>query len=311
MSKFTSSWCVVVLGVLAGCASVDEYHLVAGVHVRDLPPAHFRVAVLPVSASASSPGVATSDGESLPLPNDVGKWQGALATRLDRLKISDSSVEAQATGGSHYDLLVEVGLDWNPELRGAYHNTLVAGLAWGFLWPLSVTADMAVKDRTYDAAVTAKVRLLWTLPTTSSARQAQQELSVPMSNLLLSLPDRQSSLWWKIAAFSPLYFWVPDEPDYRNAQLREAVLDRLAAQITRLVKIDQPLRFDDFQWQGDELRIRPKDGYRIEVDVPGPGPTYKVPSARDFVRLTISARIGGVERAWMQTVPRPAGQRNT
>ncbi|MBX3464370.1 MAG: hypothetical protein KF830_14470 [Planctomycetes bacterium] len=276
-------------------------------HLRDLPPAPFHVAVRTVRLSAVDPGADAGGNELLPPPPParLATWNAELVRRLAGLNLSAVRIDAtdHALPDSPYDLAVEVELAWGPALRQERCNFAGSFLAWGFLWPFSMTSLADVRDRSYSAPVAATIRLAWV------GAEATQSMA-PATDLALSLPERQPSVWWKLAAFTPVYFWVPDDAAQRTDALYDQFLDRLAVAIARAVKLGDRHQLATLAWQGDYLEVEAPAG--VEVRIVGgirqtttPPLRYSIPREADHVRVAVRRPTAEGVEAWTLTLPRP------
>ncbi len=161
----------------------------------------------------------------------------------------------------------------------------------------------AVKDRAYTSSVTATLELSWV---GAKARQVHEDLGP----LLLSLPERQPGLGWRLIAYTPIYFWAPDDPTSRNAALHRQILDRLALLVARMIKLDEQHTFTAWAWNGDYLDIDPSPD--VHVDVLGgtrvkssSSTRYAVPREADRVRIAVRRSTAAGTESWTQTWRRP------
>lgn len=296
--------------LFTACTTTDPLRRVGDLHLREVPPAPFRVAVRPIQA-VPRPDAAPSIEAELPLPTSeqLHAWTRDLASGLDDLLVSDCRVDVadQALAESPYDLAIQVRLDWGTPLRGESHDSVGAFLMWGFLWPFSVMEFAAVKDRAYRSSVQATIDFTWL---DSQQRQVHEELG----EFLLSLPERQPGIGWRLASFTPIYFWVPDDSESRNERLHRAIVERLTVLVARSVKLDVQHTFTDWTWEGDFFEVRPAAD--VHVEVLGGTRTgdrtkqrYTIQREAESVRIVVRRRSssGTGADSWTQTLRRPQG----
>lgn len=291
---------------LAACATQDESALVDGRHVRDVASVPMHVALRSVRIADPPASVAGAADTVLLRPEAgvVSAWTTELAERLRALNMSAVAVDANDDPlvDSPYDLGVEVSLLWAGDLQSSSHNFLGSFLAWGFLWPLSVTEVAAVEDRSYQARIGLHIRLRWL----DAEREVQVEELGP---LRLSFPQRQDGFWWKVAAFTPVYFVAPDAVAHRDRNLYRSILDRVALHVARVVKLDPRHASGMHRWVGDYVEFVLPAGMAVQVAggmrERGTDPVrFLVPRETTTVRATFEREASGVRERWTQTLTR-------
>lgn len=263
MSRLTCTW-LLALTAFAGCTTVDPALLDAEGHsIKDLEPAPYRVAVLPIKFEA---GQVEANGLRFTWSED--QLRTALVKQLKDLDAATELVMANSLESVRSDNVADIVLE--PMLTGSQsftHDGLSSRwVAGGTFWLLTWVGGLFVEDSTYttDLGLSLKVEGL----TVDRLREAHFGSS-PIDCSFLERNNVASLGFLQSLILPP--FWTWDNQDLTSESLSGRAVTTLAGHLTKYIKdLDRNLEAEHGRLQvahppRNGGQVRPREDVEIRI----------------------------------------------